>query len=82
MMPGTDDKGGMPELASDAWERFKRAVDTVARGGPQHKKPTLESTSENGRDNVSLAGEGENGEVRNQKKRAQRCREASGPKSR
>lgn len=26
-----------PELAPDAWERFERAVDVVAKSPPQHK---------------------------------------------
>jgi hypothetical protein len=26
------------ETKADAWERFERAVDTVVKGGPQHKQ--------------------------------------------
>ena len=25
------------EIKSDAWRRFERAVDTVVKGGPQHR---------------------------------------------
>jgi hypothetical protein len=27
-----------PELADDAWQRFERAVDIVAKSPPQHRK--------------------------------------------
>jgi hypothetical protein len=35
------------EIVSDAWERFERAVDSVAKGGPQHKasKPAKMSSA-------------------------------------
>jgi hypothetical protein len=29
---------GKNELHPDAWERFERAVDTVAKAPPQHRK--------------------------------------------
>ena len=47
------------EFEPDAWERFERAVDTVVKGGPQHrpgadkrkpdedKKPAPEPTNPN-----------------------------------
>jgi hypothetical protein len=28
----------LPEFAADAWARFERAVDVVAKSPPQHRK--------------------------------------------
>jgi hypothetical protein len=28
-----------PELLPDAWERFRSAVHTMTKAGPQHRKP-------------------------------------------
>jgi hypothetical protein len=32
-----DPKDKEPELEPDAWQRFERAVDTVAKSPPQHR---------------------------------------------
>jgi hypothetical protein len=29
--------GDQIEIVPDGWERFERAVDSVAKGGPQHR---------------------------------------------
>jgi hypothetical protein len=29
-----------PEMRSDGWERFEKAVDAAITGGPKHKKAT------------------------------------------
>jgi hypothetical protein len=74
------DRGDKGELLPDAWERFERAVAAVSKSGPQHKKPTPESTG--GVGSANLAREGENGEVRNEKKRAQGRRKTLSKKGR
>jgi hypothetical protein len=34
----TSGGGNSVEVMGGAWERFERAVDTVVKGGPQHKE--------------------------------------------
>jgi len=33
----TPDKKEKPEFRADAWERFERAIDVVAKSPPQHR---------------------------------------------
>ena len=39
---------GDPEIATDAWERFERAVATVAKAPPQHRAGKPESANRKG----------------------------------
>jgi hypothetical protein len=52
----SDNKDKKQDLHSDAWKRFERAVDIVAKSPPQHKtskknskdkKPLAEETTKN-----------------------------------
>jgi len=38
-MPKSDHKRKKVEFEPDAWARFERAVDVVAKSPPQHRKP-------------------------------------------
>ena len=35
---GKTEKAAAPEIVPDAWERFERAVNVVAKSPPQHRK--------------------------------------------
>lgn len=38
-----DQKKDEPELHSDAWQRFERAVDVVSKSSPQHRAKAPQS---------------------------------------
>jgi hypothetical protein len=43
-MTGKSDPRKDPELLPDAWSRFERAVDVVAKSPPQHRTKSKKAT--------------------------------------
>lgn len=48
-MAKSDQKKSDIELEPDAWHRFKRAVDVVAKSPPQHRKLKRKASKRSGK---------------------------------